>query len=109
LSGVGLRTQSTIDATMRRSLVERSLSDVHGRLRKAREELAVMDEQMVVINDIADDLRLRSLVSETPLAVHEHSDAQRHLEAAQRARIALIETIAELERKQDELLERLTF
>ena len=45
----------------------------------------MLDEQLVVINDIADDLRLRSLVSETPLAAHEHSDAQRHLEAAQRA------------------------
>ena len=71
---------------MRRSLVERSLNDVHGRLTKARQELAVLDEQLVVINDIADDLRLRSLVSETPLAVHEHSDAQRHLDAAMRAR-----------------------
>jgi hypothetical protein len=104
-----LGTQSTIGATMRRSLVERSLTDVHSRLTKARQELAVLDEQLVVMNDIADDLRIRSLVSETPLAVHEHSDAQRHLDAALRARIALVETIGELERKQDELLERLTF
>jgi hypothetical protein len=104
-----LRAQSTIYATMRRSLVERSLSDVHGRLTKARQELAVLDEQLVVINDIADDLRLRSLVSETPLAAHEHSDAQRHLDAAMRARAALVETVAELERRQDELLSRLTF
>ena len=94
---------------MRRSVVERSLRDVHGRLTKARQELAVLDEQLVVINDIADDLRLRSLVSETPLAAHEHSDAQRHLEAAQRARTALVQTVAELERRQNELLEQLTF
>jgi hypothetical protein len=107
--GVAFRTESTIYATMRRSLVERSLSDVHGRLRKARQELAVLDEQLLVMIDIADDLRLRSLVSETPLAAQEHGEAQRHLEAAQRARTALAETIAELERKQDELLERLTF
>ena len=88
-------------------MVERSLSDVHGRLTKARQELAILDEQLVVINDIADDLRLRSLVSETPLAAHEHSDAQRHLEAAMRARAGLVETIAELERRQDELLDRI--
>ncbi len=69
----------------------------------------MLDEQLVVINDIADDLRLRSLVSETPLAAHEHSDAQRHLEAANRARAALVETVAELERRQDELIDRLTF
>jgi hypothetical protein len=95
--------------TMRRSSVERSLSDVHGRLTKARQELAVLDEQLVVVNDIADDLRLRSLVSETPLAAHEHSDAQRHLDAALRARAALVDTVAELEKRQDELLDRLTF
>src|SRR5580700_5496258 len=102
---MALRAESTIFATMRRSLVERSLTDVHSRLTKARQELAVLDEQLVVMNDIADDLRIRSLVSETPLAVHEHSDAQRHLDAALRARIALVESIAELERKQDELLD----
>jgi hypothetical protein len=94
---------------MRRSLVERSLNDVHGRLTKAREELGVLDEQLVVMNDIADDLRLRSLVSETPLAAHEYSDAQRHVDAAKRVRASLVETVAELERKQDELLDRLTF
>lgn len=94
---------------MRRSLVERSLTEVHSRLTKARQELAVLDEQMVVFNDIADDLRLRSLVSETPLAAHEHSDAQRHVEAARRARQALVDTVAELERRQDELLDQLTF
>jgi hypothetical protein len=94
---------------MRRTTVERSLTDVHGRLTKARQELGVLDEQLVVFNDIADDLRLRSLVSETPLAVHEHSDAQRHLDAALRARAALIETVAELERRQDELIEQLDF
>lgn len=94
---------------MRRSTVERSLTDVHGRLTKARQELAVLDEQLVVFNDIADDLRLRSLVSETPLAVHEHSDAQRHLDAALRARAALIEAVAELEKRQDELIEQLDF
>jgi hypothetical protein len=94
---------------MRRSGVERSLTDVHGRLAKARQELSVLDEQMVVWNDIADDLRTRALVSETPLAAHEHTDAQRHLEAARRSRASLVETISELERKQDELLDQLTF
>jgi hypothetical protein len=92
---------------MRRALVERSLRDVHARLKRAREELAVLDEQLVVFNDAADDARIRSLVSETPLAAHDHSDAQRTADAANRARSSLLDTIVELERRQDELLGRL--
>jgi hypothetical protein len=92
---------------MTRQAVERSLRDVHARLVKAREELALLDEQMSLLVDAADDARLRSLVSETPGAAHESSDAQRHLEAFSRARRALVERIGELERRQDELLERL--
>jgi hypothetical protein len=92
---------------MRRSIVERSLRDVHSRLKRARQELAIMDEQLAVLNDAADDARLRSLVSETPIAAHEHADAQRHADAAIRARAALAETIAQLEARQDELLGQL--
>jgi hypothetical protein len=88
-------------------MVERSLRDVHGRLVRARQELAILDEQLVVLNDEADDLRLRSLVSETPMAVHEHADAQRHADAANRARAALVASVAELEARQDELLGQL--
>ena len=57
------------------------------------------------MNDIADDLRLRSLVSETPLAAQEHATRSATSTRAQRARNALVETIAELERTQDELLD----
>jgi hypothetical protein len=92
---------------MRRSIIERSLRDVHSRLLRARQELAILDEQRMVLNDAADDTRLRSLVSETPIAAHEHSDAQRHADAANRARAALVETIAGLEQRQDELLGQL--
>lgn len=92
---------------MRRALVERSLRDVHVRLVRARQELAVMDEQLGVLNDAADDARLRSLVSETPVAGHEYSDAQRHADTAARARAALVATIGELEHRQDELLGKL--
>ena len=93
---------------MRRTLVERSLRDVHGRLVRARQELAVLDEQLRALVDAADDARLRALVSETPVAGHDYSDAQRHADAASRARRALAETIDELEHRQDELLGQLT-
>jgi hypothetical protein len=92
---------------MPRSLVERRLVEVSDRLRRAREELAVLDEQLAVFDDAADDARIRALVSETPLADHEHREAQKHADAMQRSRAAALSSIAELERLQGELLDRL--
>jgi hypothetical protein len=90
---------------MQRFLVERRLRDVHTRLVRAREELAVIDEQLSVVASDAEDARLRSLVSETPLAAHEYSEAQRHADALTRARDAMVATVGELTRRQDELLD----
>jgi len=92
---------------MSRSLVERRLSEVSTRLRQLRDELAVSDEQLQHLAEVADDARLRSLVSETPLADREHHDAQRHADAMQRHRAEVVEAIARLEQTQDELLDRL--
>jgi len=66
--------------------------------------LAVLDEQLAVVVESADEARVRSLVSETPLAAHEHSEAARHADAMTRAREALALTVLALEKKQDELL-----
>jgi hypothetical protein len=91
---------------MSRSLVERRLSEVSSRLRQLRDDLAVSDEQLAHLAEAADDARLRSLVSETPLADREHHDAQRHADAMSRHRAELLDTIAQLEQTQDELLDR---
>lgn len=93
---------------MSRSLVERRLSELSSRLKQLRDDLAVSEEQLAFLAEAADDARLRSLVSETPLADREHHDAQRHAEAMQRHRLELLESIARLEQAQDELLDRLT-
>jgi hypothetical protein len=92
---------------MTRSLIERRLTDVTDRLRRARSELAVLDEQLAALADVADEARVRALVSETPLADKEHHEAQRHADAMARSRAAVAATIAELQRSQDELLDRL--
>lgn len=92
---------------MSRSLVERRLSEVSTRLRQLRGDLAVSDEQLAHFAEVADDARLRSLVSETPLADRDHHDAQRHADAMQRHREELVASIARLEATQDELLDRL--
>ena len=92
---------------MSRSLVERRLSELSARLRQLRDDIAVSEEQLALLAETADDARLRSLVSETPLADREHHEAQRHAEAMQRHRSGLLDDIARLEQTQDELLDRL--
>ena len=92
---------------MKRDQVERRLLDVHARLMRARQELAVAEEQLDVFLETAEETRIRSLVSETPLADREWQEAQRHADAMLRARDAAIERVAELERAQDELLGKL--
>ena len=89
---------------MHRALLERRIRDVHARLVRAREELAVLNEQLAVVLDSADEARVRALVSETPLAAREHDEAARHADAMVRARDALHKTVGDLEHRQDELL-----
>jgi hypothetical protein len=88
-------------------MIERRLSDAHSRLVRARSELAVLDEQMVVVNEIADDTRLRALVAETPVASKEHDEASRQATVMMQTRKTLVELIAQLERRQNELLDEL--
>jgi hypothetical protein len=76
-------------------------------LHALREELSVIDEQFVQLADEADDTRLRSLMSETPLADREFRDAQRHADAMSRRRAEVVEAIERLEVRQDELLDAL--
>ena len=59
---------------MQRLFVERRLRDVHARLVRAREELAILDEQLAVVSESTEEARIRSLVSETPLATHEYGE-----------------------------------
>jgi chromosome segregation ATPase len=91
-----------------RFLVERRLRDNTARLRKLRDELRVLEEQHDQLADEADDSRLRSLVSETPLADREFRETQRHADAFAKRRAELVASIAALDRRQDELLDRLS-
>ncbi len=56
---------------MSRSLIERRLTELGGRLKELRKELAIVDEQLAHLAGEADDAQLKALVSETPLADHE--------------------------------------
>jgi hypothetical protein len=91
-----------------RWLVERKLSDAASRLRKAREELAILNEQGDFFEEEAEDARIRSVIAETPGAVGNHNDAQRHVNAMAKARLSVSTRIIELQRQQDELLDKLS-
>ena len=88
-------------------LVERRLKRSAARLRVLRDDLRVIDEQLAHLADEADDMSIRSLVSETPGASYEYHHAQAHADAMARHRAHVVESIAELERRQDVLLDRL--
>jgi hypothetical protein len=92
---------------MPRSLLERRLVDVSDRLKRLRAEAAVASEQLQFMADEADEARLRSLVSETPLADADAREAQRHADAHSKHRDELLRSIADLEREQDALLDRM--
>jgi hypothetical protein len=89
---------------MSQTRTERRLVDVNQRLQRAREELVVLDQQLVALSDDADDARVRALVSDSPMADRDYREAERAAEAMRRSRAAMAATIAELERSQDELL-----
>jgi predicted nucleic acid-binding Zn-ribbon protein len=88
-------------------LVERRLSQVGSRLKSLRAELSVIDEQMVHLADDADDQAIRALVAETAGASHDARDARRHVDALAKHRAHVVDEIAALETRQDELLDRL--
>lgn len=88
--------------------LERRLRAIGKRLAALRVDLTVAEEQLAHFADESDDLRIRSLVSETPLAGEEHRQAERHSVAMARHRGTLIEQIARLEAEQDELLDQLS-
>ncbi len=92
---------------MNRQKVERRLREVHDRLVKARAELAMAEEQFLAFADDADDARIRSLVAETPLAGREFQEASRHAAAMERGLQLARQRVRELERQQDELLDKL--
>ncbi len=92
---------------MSRVLIERKLFDVAQRLKRAREELAVIDEQLAAMAESADEARIRSMVSETPLAYREFAEAERHAKAMARSRTAVAAEVVELQAAQDDLLDRL--
>jgi chromosome segregation ATPase len=74
---------------VRQATLERRIKELQLRVRTAREELAILVEQIESLAEDAEEARVRWLVAETPSAEKESRDAHRHLDLAQRAAAAL--------------------
>jgi hypothetical protein len=88
-------------------LITRRLAVSAARLKSARESLRVLDEQAMSLHDDADSLEPSAVIDETGHRAYEHRKAAEHADVADRERARLRERIVALERKQDELLDRL--
>ena len=82
------------------------MAELADRLKRLRADLEVAEEQCLHFEDLAEDARLRALVSETPAAERQHRDAARQAETMARHRARLREEIGSLEKQQDDLLDR---
>lgn len=87
-------------------MVERRLRRTGTRLRSLRDELRVIDEQLVHLGEDAADAELRALVSETPQGT-EPREARASADAMARHRRRVTDEIQRLEQLQDDLLDRM--
>lgn len=70
-------------------------------------QLRILDEQLLFQSEVADDARIRALVSETPLADRESHIASDDLRRLERSRDDARRRLEELRAEQDALLERM--
>lgn len=87
--------------------VQKSLTHVGDRLERARQELAIVEEQLLFQLDVVEEARTRMLVAETPIADRELRIAQHDRALLERQRDQVATEIADLRLEQDRLLDRL--
>jgi len=86
--------------------VERQLTATSGKLRRAREELVVVTEQLTALRSDADDAMTDALVRGGQ-AKRESSEANRHVERLTKVQEKLQRQIIDLGHEQDALLDRM--
>jgi hypothetical protein len=87
--------------------LERTLSQIGDRLKRAKEELRIVEEQLLFQMDVLEEAKTRMLVSETPLADREFRVARDDHERLLRQRDDFQTEIADLQTEQDRLLDRM--
>ena len=92
---------------MRQASVRRKLQEFQDRIVALREEISILSEQIEVLDEEVEDLRIRAMVSETPISIREHAEASRHVELAHRAQERAVEQVALLEIERNILLDEI--
>ena len=85
--------------------LQKSLAQLGDRIAKARDDLRIVEEQILFQMDVVEETKTRMVVAETPLADREHQIAQDDYQRMQRERNRAIAQIAELKKEQDRLLD----
>jgi hypothetical protein len=87
--------------------IQKNLSDLGERLSKAKEDLRIVEEQLLYQMDVLEDAKTRMLVSETPIADREFQIARADYERLEKERARVAGEIVELQQEQDRLLDRM--
>lgn len=102
--GVPLEAAPILFRPMR---IQKSLHELGDRLSRARDELRIVDEQLVYQNDVVDEAETRMLVSETPVADRAYRAARDDQKKLEAQRDRALKEIEDLRREQDRLLDRM--
>ena len=87
--------------------LERNLNALTDRIARAREELRIVEEQILFQMDVVEETKVRMLVSETPLADRDHDEARADHIRMLKERDRVQAQITELHEEQDRLLDRM--
>ena len=87
--------------------IDRSMTELGGRLARARADLRILEEQLLFALDTLEEAKTRMLVAETPLADREFRIAREDYDRLERQHSETSERITELQREQDRLLDGL--
>ncbi|MEX2554035.1 MAG: hypothetical protein WEB06_00190 [Actinomycetota bacterium] len=83
------------------------LASLSAEIAEEQIHLRILEEQLAFQSEVADDARIRALVSETPLADRESHIASDDLRRLERSRDESQRRLADLRDEQDSLLERM--
>jgi hypothetical protein len=87
--------------------LQKTLSELTERISRARDDLHIIEEQLLFQMDVVEEAKTRMLVSETPLSERDHREARDDCQRLVRQREQALGDIAELQSEQDRLLDRM--
>ena len=93
---------------MGKKILQSRLVDTSHQLKRLQVDYQVAEEQLVFLDHEAEDARIRSLVSETPIADKEYREAQKHAESMRRHLRELETEITKIESLQNKVLDQIS-